>query len=192
MFGRLFGSMATGGLAGGIVWLLSHVIPHRRRRRVARIPVCAAYRGLALGLDKRRRLRRGIGGFGGGFWRRSWRRQWAAAASAAAASAAASVVAAVDSAAAAPRVAGDAVRPPHQARNGDALAHAHAIPCGNARCHRAGHQARGADARRRDSLRDRNRADAATHLATTSRRAPMPSKCSRICACGTPRPTTAS
>jgi uncharacterized protein len=27
MFGRLFGSIATGSLAGGIVWLLSHVIP---------------------------------------------------------------------------------------------------------------------------------------------------------------------
>jgi uncharacterized protein len=27
MFGRLFGSIATGGLAGGIVWLLSHLIP---------------------------------------------------------------------------------------------------------------------------------------------------------------------
>jgi uncharacterized protein len=27
IFGRLFGSVATGGLAGGIVWLLSHVIP---------------------------------------------------------------------------------------------------------------------------------------------------------------------
>jgi uncharacterized protein len=26
MFGRLFGSVATGGLAGGIVWLLSHVL----------------------------------------------------------------------------------------------------------------------------------------------------------------------
>jgi uncharacterized protein len=27
VFGRLFGSIATGGLAGGIVWLLSHLIP---------------------------------------------------------------------------------------------------------------------------------------------------------------------
>jgi uncharacterized protein len=27
IFGRLFGSVATGGLAGGIVWLLGHVIP---------------------------------------------------------------------------------------------------------------------------------------------------------------------
>ncbi len=27
VFGRLFGSVATGGLAGGIVWLLSHVLP---------------------------------------------------------------------------------------------------------------------------------------------------------------------
>ena len=27
MFGRLFGSMATGGLVGGIAWLLSHVLP---------------------------------------------------------------------------------------------------------------------------------------------------------------------
>jgi uncharacterized protein len=27
LFGRLFGSVATGGLAGGIVWLLSHVLP---------------------------------------------------------------------------------------------------------------------------------------------------------------------
>jgi len=27
LFGRLFGSLATGGLAGGIVWLLSHLIP---------------------------------------------------------------------------------------------------------------------------------------------------------------------
>jgi uncharacterized protein len=27
MFGRLFGSVATGGLAGGIAWLLSHFIP---------------------------------------------------------------------------------------------------------------------------------------------------------------------
>jgi uncharacterized protein len=27
LFGRLFGSIATGGLAGGIVWLLSHFIP---------------------------------------------------------------------------------------------------------------------------------------------------------------------
>ncbi len=27
VFGRLFGSVATGGLAGGIAWLLSHVLP---------------------------------------------------------------------------------------------------------------------------------------------------------------------
>ena len=27
IFGRLFGSVATGGLTAGIVWLLSHVIP---------------------------------------------------------------------------------------------------------------------------------------------------------------------
>jgi uncharacterized protein len=27
LFGRLFGSIATGGLAGGIVWLLSHLLP---------------------------------------------------------------------------------------------------------------------------------------------------------------------
>jgi uncharacterized protein len=27
VFGRLFGSIATGGLAGGIVWLLSHLLP---------------------------------------------------------------------------------------------------------------------------------------------------------------------
>jgi uncharacterized protein len=27
LFGRLFGSVATGGLAGGIAWLLSHVLP---------------------------------------------------------------------------------------------------------------------------------------------------------------------
>jgi uncharacterized protein len=26
MFGRLFGSIATGGLAGGIAWLLSHLL----------------------------------------------------------------------------------------------------------------------------------------------------------------------
>jgi uncharacterized protein len=27
MFGRLFGSVATGGLAGGLVWLISHLLP---------------------------------------------------------------------------------------------------------------------------------------------------------------------
>ncbi len=59
MFGRLFGSIATGGLAGGIAWLLSHVLP---------IGIGAGVLGFlfAMLLGSTRGWSTGGGGWGGG------------------------------------------------------------------------------------------------------------------------------
>lgn len=60
MFGRLFGSIATGGLVGGIAWLLSHVLP---------VGVGAGIVGFlfAMLLGSTRGWSAGGGGWGGGF-----------------------------------------------------------------------------------------------------------------------------
>jgi uncharacterized protein len=65
MFGRLFGSVATGGLAGGLAWLLSHLLP---------IGVGAGILGFLFALLAGTGARGwsagrgwGGGGFGGGF-----------------------------------------------------------------------------------------------------------------------------
>jgi uncharacterized protein len=60
MFGRLFGSVATGGLVGGIAWLLSHLLP---------VGVGAGVIGFlfAMLLGSTRGWSAGGGGWGGGF-----------------------------------------------------------------------------------------------------------------------------
>jgi uncharacterized protein len=67
MFGRVFGSLATGGLAGGIVWLLSHLLPIGIGAGVV-----AFLFAMLAGSSTRRwtgggGLGGGLGGFGGGF-----------------------------------------------------------------------------------------------------------------------------
>ena len=61
MFGRLFGSIATGGLAGGIAWLLSH-----RAARRSRVPASLGFL-FAMLLGSTRGWSPGGGGWGGGF-----------------------------------------------------------------------------------------------------------------------------
>jgi uncharacterized protein len=63
LFGRLFGSVATGGLAGGIVWLLSHVLPIGIGAGV----VAFLFAMLAGGSRGGWSSGGGLGGFGGGF-----------------------------------------------------------------------------------------------------------------------------
>jgi uncharacterized protein len=60
LFGRLFGSLATGGLAGGIVWLVSHLIPLGFG-----VGILAFLFALVLGAN--RSWSTGQGGWGGGF-----------------------------------------------------------------------------------------------------------------------------
>jgi uncharacterized protein len=60
LFGRLFGSVATGGLAGGIVWLLSHAIPLGLGAGVVAFL-------FAMLLGSTRGWSTGSGGWGGGF-----------------------------------------------------------------------------------------------------------------------------
>ena len=72
IFGRLFGSVATGGLVGGIAWLLSHLLPIGVGAGVHRILICDAARVDARLVDGRRRVgrrprRRSGRGLGGGF-----------------------------------------------------------------------------------------------------------------------------
>jgi uncharacterized protein len=71
MFGRLFGSVATGGLAGGLVWLLSHLLPLG-----VGVGVLAFLFAMLLGTTRGWSAGRGgwggglgsgLGGFGGGF-----------------------------------------------------------------------------------------------------------------------------
>ncbi len=71
MFGRLFGSVATGGLTGGIVWLLSHVIPIGVGAGVVRILVRACWRVGSRRMVDRPRLGRRHGRL----WRRIRRRR---------------------------------------------------------------------------------------------------------------------
>ena len=151
MFGRLFGSVATGGLAGGIVWLLSHVLPIgfgagvlafmfallTGGSRAGGRPVAAgaaAWRRIRGRLRRRRRFRRRR------WWRRIQRR-WRGLQRR--------------------RRLGELVM-----QIGRLIRHAAAthwrtrmlFPAADARCHRAGHQAGRARACRRDSVCHRNRA----------------------------------
>lgn len=68
IFGRLFGSVATGGLAGGIVWLLSHVIPIGVGAGVFAFLFALLTGGSRAGWSTGRGWGSGMGGgFGGGF-----------------------------------------------------------------------------------------------------------------------------
>ncbi|HEX3913898.1 MAG TPA: YgcG family protein [Steroidobacteraceae bacterium] len=66
IFGRLFGSVATGGLAGGIVWLLSHVIPIGIGAGMFAFLVALLTGGSRSGWSTGGGWG-GMGGFGGGF-----------------------------------------------------------------------------------------------------------------------------
>ncbi len=67
IFGRLFGSVATGGLAGAIVWFLSHVIPIGIGAGVFAFIFALLAGGSRPGWSTGRGWGGGIGGFGGGF-----------------------------------------------------------------------------------------------------------------------------
>ena len=67
MFGRLFGSLATGGLAGGIVWLLSHFIPIGIGAGVVAFLFAMLAGGSRGGWNSGGGFGGGLGGFGGGF-----------------------------------------------------------------------------------------------------------------------------
>ena len=66
MFGRLFGSIATGGLAGAIVWLLSHLIPIGIGAGVVAFLFALLTGGSRSGWSTGRGWGGGMGGFGGG------------------------------------------------------------------------------------------------------------------------------
>jgi len=66
LFGRLFGSVATGGLAGGIVWLLSHVLPIGIGAGVVAFLFAMLAGGSRGGWSSGGGFG-GLGGFGGGF-----------------------------------------------------------------------------------------------------------------------------
>jgi uncharacterized protein len=66
IFGRLFGSIATGGLAGGIVWLLSHVLPIGIGAGVVAFLFAMLVGGARPGGLSRGGWGSGVGGFGGG------------------------------------------------------------------------------------------------------------------------------
>jgi uncharacterized protein len=67
MFGRLFGSIATAGLAGGIVWLLSHLIPIGIGAGVLAFLFAMLTGGSRSGWTSGGGFGGGLGGFGGGF-----------------------------------------------------------------------------------------------------------------------------
>ncbi|HEY0799991.1 MAG TPA: TPM domain-containing protein [Steroidobacteraceae bacterium] len=67
IFGRLFGSIATGGLAGGIVWLLSHVLPIGIGAGVVAFLFAMLVGGSRPGGLSGGGWGSGLGGFGGGF-----------------------------------------------------------------------------------------------------------------------------
>jgi uncharacterized protein len=67
MFGRLFGSLATGGLAGGIVWLLGHVLPIGIGAGVVAFLFAMLAGGSRGGWTSGGGFGGGLGGFGGGF-----------------------------------------------------------------------------------------------------------------------------
>jgi uncharacterized protein len=66
LFGRLFGSIATGGLAGGIVWLLSHFIPIGIGAGLLAFLFAILSGGSRAGWTSGGGFG-GLGGFGGGF-----------------------------------------------------------------------------------------------------------------------------
>ncbi len=63
IFGRVFGSLATGGLAGGLAWLLSHVLPIGLGAGI----VAFLFAMLAGSTSRGWSAGSGWGGFGGGF-----------------------------------------------------------------------------------------------------------------------------
>jgi uncharacterized protein len=67
LFGRLVGSVATGGLAGGIVWLLSHVLPIGIGAGVVAFLFAMLAGGSRGGWTSGGGFGGGLGGFGGGF-----------------------------------------------------------------------------------------------------------------------------
>ena len=67
MFGRLLGSIATGGLAGGIVWLLSHLIPIGIGAGLLAFLFAMLTGGSRSGWTNGGGFGGGLGGFGGGF-----------------------------------------------------------------------------------------------------------------------------
>jgi uncharacterized protein len=67
LFGRLFGSVATGGLAGGIVWLLSHVLPIGIGAGIVAFLFAMLAGGSRGGWTSGGGFGGGLGGFGGGF-----------------------------------------------------------------------------------------------------------------------------
>jgi uncharacterized protein len=67
IFGRLFGSIATGGLAGGIVWLLSHLLPIGIGAGVVAFLFAMLGGGSRPGGLSGGGWGSGLGGFGGGF-----------------------------------------------------------------------------------------------------------------------------
>src|SRR3984885_284842 len=67
MFGRLIGSIATGGLAGGIVWLLSHLIPIGIGAGLLAFLFAMLTGGSRSGWTNGGGFGGGLGGFGGGF-----------------------------------------------------------------------------------------------------------------------------
>jgi uncharacterized protein len=67
MFGRLFGSIATGGLAGGIVWLLSHLVPIGIGAGLLAFLFAMLTGGSRSGWTSGGGFGGGLGGFGGGF-----------------------------------------------------------------------------------------------------------------------------
>jgi uncharacterized protein len=67
MFGRLFGSIATAGLAGGIVWLLSHLIPIGIGAGLLAFLFAMLTGGSRSGWTSGGGFGGGLGGFGGGF-----------------------------------------------------------------------------------------------------------------------------
>jgi uncharacterized protein len=67
LFGRLVGSVATGGLAGGIVWLLSHLLPIGIGAGVVAFLFAMLAGGSRGGWTSGGGFGGGLGGFGGGF-----------------------------------------------------------------------------------------------------------------------------
>jgi uncharacterized protein len=67
IFGRLIGSIATGGLAGGIVWLLSHLIPIGIGAGLLAFLFAMLTGGSRSGWTNGGGFGGGLGGFGGGF-----------------------------------------------------------------------------------------------------------------------------
>jgi uncharacterized protein len=66
VFGRMFGSLATGGLAGGIVWLLSHLLPIGIGAGIVAFLFALLAGGSRGGWTSGGGFG-GLGGFGGGF-----------------------------------------------------------------------------------------------------------------------------